>query len=878
MKDGNLKILQTYKISIEKLKSIEIHPKMQNNKEKFLIDIYFDESKMNVWKEKCTKSSDFISNKIKSKSDLIATEKNKIRNEKNSNILVLKEDWNNIISEFENITNEKESGIQAIFQNFSEENKKFKKLLNNLRDNILNNPNESGSNLEEIFDEIKLYKTKIPNIKNLLLSYQTAMESIEELSIKMKNLLVKSTVNINLVFTNYHTIKKNLLEIIEKLDKYSEGIKNLVKDFSYLLNPSQFPDAYNSSLLEIKRRIIFNKKISKDFEKLKLIVSKENLNRKQFIQDYGKYLTHDYVPQLKFTDLELKIDINNQDEVLNLPFILDEEEENNLNNNYLFLDYDDIQLDNSNNILSNNNNNDSNMNLISNSNINNNSNFNYKGVKSLRKNSNATENNNNKENLNLNLNLENPANAEEIIRNLNMKISEYEIMLKVKESEIKKLYTKIDQKERKITFMHSEIDKLSQNLDAINENYLKQLNYKEQKIRDKNLQCENLMKIVNNKTSDKLDNCPVCKDVAMNNIDYQGWGNYIKDYHEKIIEKNKLMSKLESRFNELVIQTVFIKKTFFSHLNSSIENKNKEIMNLKEQYENKLMNLEDLYSYEKNRVENFLEKNNEQNNLEEKNKNNEILINQLDLKNKEQLKQLENIENENRKNFNEKENQRKINDDMKIKENSLNVEIKLKENKIDSLKNDMKNLEKIIEAQKKSISQINEEVMSKLKDNTNLKMLIDNKDKNISELEKKIENLNFNYTTEISEMKKMHKENCEKLNLQLNDSEIKGNERLKIIEENKKKNLELMQLIDKKNEDIKNLSTELSSNSKNLSEMDLLKNKMEQLEDLNTNENYKLKKKLDDMQVSLLEKDKKLQVDKFFNSKIFNFFNNLFSL
>ena len=33
--------------------------------ERFLIDIYFDESKMNVWKEKCAKSSDFITKKIK---------------------------------------------------------------------------------------------------------------------------------------------------------------------------------------------------------------------------------------------------------------------------------------------------------------------------------------------------------------------------------------------------------------------------------------------------------------------------------------------------------------------------------------------------------------------------------------------------------------------------------------------------------------------------------------------------------------------------------------------------------------------------------------------------------------------------------------------
>ena len=84
------KILSAFRESLDKLKCIEIHPKMQNNKEKLLIDIYFDESKMNVWKDKCVKSSEFITEKIKSKNEMIQSEKGKIRNEKNTNILQLK--------------------------------------------------------------------------------------------------------------------------------------------------------------------------------------------------------------------------------------------------------------------------------------------------------------------------------------------------------------------------------------------------------------------------------------------------------------------------------------------------------------------------------------------------------------------------------------------------------------------------------------------------------------------------------------------------------------------------------------------------------------------------------------------------------------------
>ncbi len=90
MNEKNDKILTIFKESIDRLKTIELHSKMQGPKEKYLIDIYFDESKMNVWKEKCTKSSDFISKKIKTKGEMILSEKGKIRGEKNTNILQLK--------------------------------------------------------------------------------------------------------------------------------------------------------------------------------------------------------------------------------------------------------------------------------------------------------------------------------------------------------------------------------------------------------------------------------------------------------------------------------------------------------------------------------------------------------------------------------------------------------------------------------------------------------------------------------------------------------------------------------------------------------------------------------------------------------------------
>ena len=105
--------------------------------------------------------------------------------------------------------------------------------------------------------------------------------SLETLIKKMKNLLMKSSVTINIIFSNYHSVKRNLLEVDEKLGKYATLLDSLEKDFSYLLNPKMFPIAYSASIIEIKRRLLFNSKITKEFEKIKQLVAKENFQRKQ---------------------------------------------------------------------------------------------------------------------------------------------------------------------------------------------------------------------------------------------------------------------------------------------------------------------------------------------------------------------------------------------------------------------------------------------------------------------------------------------------------------------------------------------------------------------------------------------------------------------
>jgi chromosome segregation ATPase len=634
--------------------------------------------------------------------------------------------------------------------------------------------------------------------------------SIEEFSKKMKNLLIKSSVQINVVFTNYHTIKKSLLEIMEKVEKYSDSLNSLEKDFAYLLNPSYFPQAYQASVIEIKRRLIFNKKISKDLERIRQLVSKENMNRKLFIQDYGKYLTHDYVPQLKFSDLKLSIDFQNNEENSNLPNILEEEEENTLNSGNIYLDYDEYV-------------NQSNGDLVE--------------RKSQNILSNVSARKNSEDNC-----------KDDTIRSLNAKISELEIVTGIKEAEIKKLMSKLEQRERKITQVQSEVEKLSNNFEALTENLMKQIAYKDTKYKEKVVECENLLKNLNAQNENRLQTCPMCKDIASNSIDYQGWGNFVKDYHEKLHEKNKVLSKIESRFQELVAQTLFVKKTFFNHLHSSLETKNLEIMTLKQSYENKLMHLEDLLSQEKSKFEKELKSVTSQ--------SNSILENKIKELNKINF----NLESECKSMRKGREELKKSLEEYKVKESSLVVEIKSKETKCEGLLQDLKNLEKQVEIQKKNVAQISEEILTKVKDNTHLKYSLETKNRIIEDLEKALENSKINHIDTLNEVHKANQSTIEKLNMKLEEMTSIVNEKIKTCEEFIFSNEELkISNINKENE-IRTMNEDLDSlsriNEKYLKEKSNLENDNLKLQ----NDILELNKNLSDIQTNLQEKEKRIQV------------------
>lgn len=176
-----------------------------------------------------------------------------------------------MITEFDNLY-ENDSINTSVLSNIHDDVKAFHKIVNSL---VISD----NSNVEDLLQKVNYYKNK--NYKDFLGNMDKNSSALELLIKKMKNLLIKSSVTINIIFTNYHNVKRSLLEVDEKLGKYSLLLDSLEKDFSYLLNPKMFPIAYSASIIEIKRRLLFNTKITKDFEKLKQLIVKENYHRKQ---------------------------------------------------------------------------------------------------------------------------------------------------------------------------------------------------------------------------------------------------------------------------------------------------------------------------------------------------------------------------------------------------------------------------------------------------------------------------------------------------------------------------------------------------------------------------------------------------------------------
>jgi chromosome segregation ATPase len=421
------------------------------------------------------------------------------------------------------------------------------------------------------------------------------------------------------------------------------------------------------------------------------------------------------------------------------------------------------------------------------------------------------------------------------MRALNSKLADLEMSLRSKELQIKNSITKLESKDKKIIHLQSEMEKLSGNIEIISENFAKQISYLNQKYKEKSAECENMIKIVN---SGKRDICPTCND---------------SDIIEKINEKNKLINKLESRYQDLIMQTCFIKKTFFTHLLSTTESKNLEIMNMRQDYELKLMNIEDCLSAERSRNDNNISMSIE---LESKFKNvseeltkKSALIVTYEAKIKELYLNINNLEIENKKIKSERDNLKKTIEDMKVKENTLTAELMLKESRYDNVVNELQIYKENLEKYKIEIEQLKEDNLQKLKENSDMIFSIEKKVMYIEQLEKKLDNIKVSHSETLEEVQKSNNENIEILNVKITDLSKELKDKIKAIEECKYNIQDLTELIEKRNEEIRILKENMNKSDSDSKWADT---------------NNLLKVKIDNLNNQLGEKEKRINVNIFY--------------
>ena len=693
-KKNNDLILQNYSDNIQKLKKIElpesfikyISKKKKNNNIKYLIDIYYKENDMNIWRDNCLNKEECLFNKVKTKDKILQKEKIQINKDTNSLLTPLKNGWNFYISEYEKQYKDRNSHMLSLLNEINNDFTSFNNILSQMKEvfdsKLLNsNPNYINT-IKESCIKILAFKDKYSDM-NKLSTLSNYLRQFYDYIDKMNNSFDNISKKINDYFMSIRAVKNILEKLTEKMGGYCKALRNIEEDFKFLETPGHFINSYENTLVELKRRNNFNSEIQEEFIKIKALINNENYQRKKFIEDNKKYLTPDFIKLFKLENkLIFNYDYQNNNEHNDLSLLLPEDN-NNINN------YDDITF----------------------SNLNNNNNLEKTG-KFIENNNNNGNNGNSVNSLN-NVNNANIGNNKKLIQNLLNQINELEIKVKSKEKELSDTKNKYSQIENNFSEINKDINNLYTSFDDIYDSFNKELNSKEKEIDELKNNIDNINKLnIENKTNGikKNVNCPLCIELLSNGKEYQNIENVFKDMKQEINKYKKQISDIDSNYKKLIYNTISIKRSFFNHMNMVIAQKNLEMSKFKERQEEKVMHMEELLSSEKIYNKNSI---NEQfNKLNNKIKEYKLTLN----------------------NNNEKiNNYEKLNNDLKSKELFLKRELQISIQKNEKLSD--------------SNIELTNEIRQKHKDNTNLAKLLEQSKKehveSIKMLNSNIDGLNI---------------------------------------------------------------------------------------------------------------------------------------
>ena len=636
--DENNKLSEIKEINVKKLeegldilRKQELHPLLQTNDSKHLIDIYFDVKNMETKKDENLKNEEIIIKFTKEKTAQYINETKKFIKEKGKSIADIQSEMNDLSRDYDNGFNNLINEPNKIHENLMQDFLYFRQSLliifeylnnNNHPDNDNNNissPQETKS-FDDSCEQISILKNKYNDFSTLN-QLQTKLEPINQIYSKMRKSFENLALKINKIFNTLYTIYKTIGELSEKFNVIKQQSINLEECFNQLQNPSKFPMAYEQSLDEIKRRIIFNCKIKKYFSIIENLVKNETELRKNFKTKYGIYLPN--IPNNFFSCLKnyepiVKLEINTNDELNKFPKFISEDEIN-------------ILIENS-----------FDKNIINSS---------YEG--NLL--------NNNSQNI--------------IIEN----------------KMIKELKDELYKKEQRIKNLEQDLEQSCNSYENILQNFSFFLKEKDEEMERINQEKNNLISYCNNKIKNNIEICPLCRETALNNEQIPK----IQLIQNKISKLENTINQIYQKYQNLVNNTIAIKKVFFNYMNNKIANYNLNNLQFNSNEINGLNINNALESSGNNLYYNELKAN-----------NNRKYISQND------IQIITNLLNEE-----------------KLKNNKLTTDKNILITKYESLKTDMKKIQNKYDEVFKQLNSLNEKLIVIQKENMTLKDEIVLKDK-----------------------------------------------------------------------------------------------------------------------------------------------------
>ena len=636
--DENKKLSEIKEINVKKLeegldilRKQELHPLLQTNDSKHLIDIYFDVKNMETKKDENLKNEEIIIKFTKEKTAQYINETKKFIKEKGKSIADIQSEMNDLSRDYDNGFNNLINEPNKIHENLMQDFLYFRQSLliifeylnnNNHPDNDNNNissPQETKS-FDDSCEQISILKNKYNDFSTLN-QLQTKLEPINQIYSKMRKSFENLALKINKIFNTLYTIYKTIGELSEKFNVIKQQSINLEECFNQLQNPSKFPMAYEQSLDEIKRRIIFNCKIKKYFSIIENLVKNETELRKNFKTKYGIYLPN--IPNNFFSCLKnyepiVKLEINTNDELNKFPKFISEDEIN-------------ILIENS-----------FDKNIINSS---------YEG--NLL--------NNNSQNI--------------IIEN----------------KMIKELKDELYKKEQRIKNLEHDLEQSCNSYENILQNFSFFLKEKDEEMERINQEKNNLISYCNNKIKNNIEICPLCRETALNNEQIPK----IQLIQNKISKLENTINQIYQKYQNLVNNTIAIKKVFFNYMNNKIANYNLNNLQFNSNEINGLNINNALESSGNNLYYNELKAN-----------NNRKYISQND------VQIITNLLNEE-----------------KLKNNKLTTDKNILITKYESLKTDMKKIQNKYDEVFKQLNSLNEKLIVIQKENMTLKDEIVLKDK-----------------------------------------------------------------------------------------------------------------------------------------------------